>query len=204
MRLVGGLGIGLVVWAAFALPCKAVDFDWAAERDERFRECTKAFEEPALDTVAARDAKAEIYRLYYLPSFFPQVSFRLHVVPAGTGKLTVRWKRGYCAPGSLEERTFGVSREDVAKLRDAFALAAFWKMTATEYMDPTVEHVVCSDGITIFVEGVKDGRYHRISRSCSSWSEAMDMIIGLLHRVARMKTVDEQLRERKLTGGRDG
>jgi hypothetical protein len=203
MRLLGKLGVGLVVWSGLAFPGAAADLDWDGPRRERFQKCTKAFEEPALDAAAARDAKAEVYRLYYLPSFFPQVSFRLNVVPAGTGRLTVRWKRGYCEPGPLEERTFGVSQENVVRLREAFSAASFWSMTFTEYSDPNVEHVVCSDGIGIHIEGVNGGRYHHISRSCSSWSEAVDTIIGLFHQFAHMKTVDERLRDRGLRGGRD-
>src|SRR5262245_15550126 len=73
-----------------AAPGRADDLD-----DEHCAHCLRAFDEKPLEP-ASHIREAEIYRVIYLPSFFPQVAMTVEVWPSGTGRMTTRTIPRYC------------------------------------------------------------------------------------------------------------
>src|SRR5262245_45574483 len=69
--------------------------DPEAWRNESFMKCLNAFEEKSLEPAA--DGSVEVYRVFYLPSFFPQVSMHVEVAPSGRGRMTLRSIPSYCS-----------------------------------------------------------------------------------------------------------
>jgi hypothetical protein len=167
--------------------------DWIAEsqasRESRFQVCLKDFEEAALEPLA-RDRSVEVYRMVYLPSFYPQVLMRVNIWPTGDGRLTMRSIPPYCGDRDppIEQKQVGLTTAEIATLRDGYARYDFWRRVKVEGRDGAdgVESVICSDGATIYFEAVRDGRYHRVSRNCL-WVRAIENLKGLFHRLARTK-----------------
>jgi hypothetical protein len=128
--------------------------------------------------------------MVYLPSFYPQVSMRVNVVPNGSGRLTMRSIPPYCGDRNppIEQKELALSAADVDALREAYARADFWRRVKIEGRDGAdgIESVVCSDGASVYFEAVRDGRHHRVSRSCL-WIDALEDIKVVFHRLARVK-----------------
>jgi hypothetical protein len=167
--------------------------DWIAEsqasRESRFQVCLKDLEEAALEPLA-RDRSVEVYRMVYLPSFHPQVSMRVNVWPTGDGRLTMRSIPPYCGDRDppIEQRQVDLSAAEVATLRGGYARSDFWRRVKVEGRDGAdgVVAVVCSDGATVYFEGVRDGTHHRISRNCL-WARAIEDLKVMFHQLARAK-----------------
>lgn len=105
----------------------------AAQDELSFQQCLKDLEEGPLEPLV-RDRSREVYRMVYLPSFFPQVSMRVNVVPNGTGRLTMRSIPSYCGGRNplIEQEQLALSAADVSALRDAYARADFWRRVGIE------------------------------------------------------------------------
>src|SRR5262245_30834914 len=108
--------------------------DWNAERVARqaedFRECLADLEEKPLEPLA-RERGAAIYRMVYLPSFYPQVSMRVNVWAGGDGRMTKRGIPPYCSGKSdqtIEHKQVDLSKAEVGELRSLFAQSDFWRM----------------------------------------------------------------------------
>jgi hypothetical protein len=184
----------VVCFLIASLEADARDFgDWQQWREttseERFRQCLKDLEEKPLEPLADERSR-EIYRMVYLPSFFPQVSMRVNVVPNGTGRLTMRSIPPYCGDRDppIAEKQRALSAADVAVLREAYTRADFWHRAKIEGNDGAdgVEAVVCTDGASVYLEAVRDGRHHRISRTCL-WDKAIEDTKAVFHHIAREK-----------------
>lgn len=183
----------MILSAAWASPIVAYAFDedaWRAEEqrsdNEYFYKCLHDFEEKPLEPAAA-DRTVEAYRMVYLPSFFRQVSMRVNVWPHGGGRMTLRSIPTYCSSRGqpIEEKMYGLSSEDVAAVRRTFAELDFWNRSPF-WNASEGQEVTCSDGASLYIEAVREGRYHRIHRSCL-WPERVEAVNELFHRLARLK-----------------
>lgn len=140
------------------------------------------------------------YRVILDRSFFAPVSIRLDVDPSGAGRLTTHWldrSRAVARGSSLIRRparfstrqppVTAVSKEEVAAFEAALNAHGFDTIEA----DPEPE-VVCSDGTSIVIEAVVDGRYRYVSRACSITNPAVARLGRTLIDLAKHKQPDER------------
>jgi hypothetical protein len=187
-----------VCWLAMSLTAAAaapVD-DWLARsiaRDaEHFRACLADLDEKPLEPLTQQRG-VEIYRMVYLPSFYPQVSMRVNVWAGGDGRMTRRGVPPYCNGKSrIDQKQVDLSKTEVDELRSLFARSDFWRMPELgDNHQPiegdNVERIGCSDGATVYIEAVRDGKHRRIVRGCDIWEHSVRDMVALFHRLAREK-----------------
>jgi hypothetical protein len=117
------------------------------------------------------DVDAESYRLTIIPTFFSPIVIR---VEKHQDKVVLTAKRlsgqGGYDPGTLEtELTRTLHSSAWNRLQDLLSKASFWDLPA--FQDQFVpneknEITVCLDGASWTLEGVREGRYHVVSRYC--------------------------------------
>jgi hypothetical protein len=186
-----------ICWLAFSLTAAAAPADdWLARsvaRDaEHFHECLADLDEKPLEPLALQRG-VEVYRMVYLPSFYPQVAMRVNIWPGGDGRLTRRAVPPYCnGKSTIDQKQVDLSKADIGELRALFVRSDFWRMPELgdnhqPIKGDNVERIVCSDGATVHVEAVRDGKHHRIVRGCDRWEDGVVDMVALFHRLAREK-----------------
>jgi hypothetical protein len=138
--------------------CSSITFGRQSARYSRFL----AFpNDPSVKAFAQENPGATAYQLTWTPTFHHAVRVRIDWKDNGA-TLRARvldGKAGY-DPGqvAIDKRVF-LGPQQVKELDRHLEEAAFWTMPTEEKMDGRVE-----DGDTLFLEGVKWGSYHAVSR----------------------------------------
>jgi hypothetical protein len=110
--------------------------------------------------------------------------------PDGTAAATIRSSSGWGGydPGKLNfERAIVVSSNGMQALRKAVADIDFWNMqtrippTTFEHPDGMVEKIVCTDGTTVVVEAVANGKYHIVHRHCDQREQLRPVVTVFEH-----------------------
>jgi hypothetical protein len=117
--------------------------------------------DPSLKALAKENPSATAYQLTWTPTFHHAVRVRIDWKDDGA-TLRARvldGKAGY-EPGqvAIDKQVF-LGPDQVKELDRHLKEAAFWTMPTEEKMDGGVE-----DGDTLFLEGVKRGTYHAVTR----------------------------------------
>lgn len=105
--------------------------------------------------------KIETYRLLWLRSFEAPMAFRWIINSDGTSKLITKNTSGQGGfePGTLmTNKTTQIDQKETEILHAALTLAKFWELPVSETGE------IGFDGSQWIIEGVKDGKYHRIDR----------------------------------------
>jgi hypothetical protein len=118
------------------------------------------------------DPKLVTYRFVWMRSFHDQVSITMTVQPEGNGKLRLQIYRR--ASQQLESRTQSLSKEQVGQVISLIDKSNFWNLT-TEGEGPQG-----TDGAEWVLEGVRNGKYHIVTRWDASRSDYGKALLELL------------------------
>jgi hypothetical protein len=119
----------------------------------------KALEEPSLLKLAANPS-VESYRFVWLRTFHHPVAVRLVLRTDGIGELTLKVANGAggYAPGHLIENVSRpLTRQQTASFLERVKAVQFWEL-------PNHRDRGGNDGAEWIIEGVKDGKYHVVTR----------------------------------------
>ena len=126
------------------------------------------------------------YRLIELPACGPTSSFRLDVLPEGTGRVTFSWQG--------VRRTAPVSVAEVSKVERRVRFSDFEIMVA----DPSAKlgrDIGCFDGANLVFEADVEGRYRYVARhSCQHGAPQVEAFGDLLIGLARDKGLHPEVR----------
>jgi hypothetical protein len=139
----------------------------------------KAMKEPALKVLAKKDRATTVYRFLWLPSFHDPISVRFVKSDRGVVLTAVRLKL------DDEHEPVKVAGRRSAELRPAhwerianhLAKARFWDLP-THQREPFGGFTL--DGHILIIEGVSEGRYHRVERSNPSGGNFVDLCQAML------------------------
>lgn len=151
MRFAAVLTLALL--AVEPVPARADDFVVAGNSN------LAAMNEPSL---WRSSRKIETYRLLWLRSFDPPMAFRLVINTDGTSKLVTKKTdgQGDYEPGALAlNKTTQIDKRETRILLEALTRIGFWDLPTDEDRSE-----LGFDGSQWIIEGVKDGKYHRIER----------------------------------------
>ncbi len=146
---------GLAVATAFAISSKFVRPAAPRFSDSAFKT------EPSLRKLLQQHPEAIAYRLLWEPTFHHPVCVRIERWRDGI-KLSAEvldGKGGYDWGQVAIHQSIALSAEQFSELDRDMEQAAFWTMPTDERTDVLVE-----DGDTLVLEGVKNGKYHIVSR----------------------------------------
>jgi hypothetical protein len=124
-----------------------------------------ALEEPSL---AAGNIKGEVYRFLWLRSFHPPFVFRLTIQANGTSELTIKKTDGAELRKLVMNKTIQIGATETKIFLSNLDQIYFWRL-ATNRGETGL------DGAQWVIEGVKDGKYHVVSR----WSGGALRIFAL-------------------------
>jgi len=125
----------------------------------------------------------ERYRFLWVPTFSQPVFFRIDVEADGTAQLlTYQWKgQGGYEWGIADKRSRKLTPEEEGELFYALADIGFWSLPATVSLPPDV---IVLDGTEWFLEGVKDGKCHVVTRYSSPLNSFVaSEFLGLIAKV---------------------
>ena len=125
-----------------------------------------AMKEPVLWRLAQKDRTATVYRFLWLPSFHDPISVRFVKSDDGVVLFAVRLKldREYQPRQIVASKTIKLSRSHWERIARHLNKAKFW--TLPTHKRRTNDSGIDCDGDHLIVEGVKDGTYHIVERSC--------------------------------------
>ena len=131
--------------------------------EEFDRKFLNALNEKPLANMASEDHNAIVFGVLWLPTFDNPIAVR--VVKSDQGALVravrLSGKGGY-EPGTIVlTKTTSLTNEQWASIAAKVENADFWKLGAYEG-EPLSTGV--EDGHRLIVEGVKEGKYHRVAR----------------------------------------
>lgn len=148
-------------------------------RNARYSEWVVAdlniLQEPSLFALS-NDSKVQCYRLLFLPAFEGPTAVRLTIKSDDTGTLDVKITS---APREneparlIESKTIQASQRQVADFLQLLVKANFWHL-------PVRDERRGLDGVTIIIEGVKDGKYQVVKRWSPEGGAYLDAAIFLL------------------------
>jgi hypothetical protein len=135
-----------------------------------------ALQEPSLWR-AREETSRHCYRFLWLRAFHAPIAVRLEIDPSETGLLVVKMTNGQGGyePGDLVlDRTVPLAREQATDFLVYLAKASFWEMPVR---DPTRLGL---DGAEWVIEGIRDRRYHVVSRWCPDEGPYRDAALTLV------------------------
>lgn len=118
-----------------------------------------------LAAAAKENPRAQLYRLTVERSFDPVVVLELSCGEDGTLRVRRTDRRVNHDDGTVrytrltEDSSIKVSPQQTASFLDLIAASDFWKAPADDWREPGL------DGSTWTLEGVRDGQYHKVTRS---------------------------------------
>ena len=130
---------------------------------------SKLFNEtPALPT---DDREAEIYRMTFIPTFFSPVKIRVerHGEEYELVAKRLSGQGGFEVGRLKDEKKRRLKPEEWSRLLALINKARFWNMPyAEKKIEPNEkgELTICLDGSEWVLEGVKDGKFHAVTRYC--------------------------------------
>jgi hypothetical protein len=153
-------------------------------RDARsFRRYLPAMKEPDLWQLAERDRTATVYRFIWMPSFHDMISARFvktdegAVVHAVRFRLSEDFRSGRC----VERRSVGLKPAHWERIASQVERARFWELPK-RLRDPH-DHwgdLDIMDGDLLFVEGVREGRYHTVGDHSYPGGNFVDLCRAML------------------------
>jgi hypothetical protein len=121
------------------------------------------FREPSL-LRESQEGGLQSYRFLWLRTFHHAVVIRVDVLNDGTGTLITKissGEAGFGSPGRkvIDDISRSLSKAEVKSLLTLFSETHFWAIPTAENVHETGE-----DGSDWVMEGVRDGKYHVVSR----------------------------------------
>jgi hypothetical protein len=141
----------------------------AMRASEGYQKTLAVFKEPSIFPASSQDA--EVYRVFIYPTFYHALSIRVEK----SGKrytLVVKYlsgKVGY-GEGTLKgEKRRRLTEKEWRNFIELLNQASFWSLPAEEEEpEPNEkgETLICLDGTSWYLEGVREGKYHAVQRYC--------------------------------------
>lgn len=148
-----------------------------------FRRYLQAMKEPDLCQLAAKDRTATVYRFIWMPSFHDLVSVRFVKTEEGATLEAVKLR----LPEGLKPGGVVVERR-IARLKPAHweriaghvEKARFWEMPNLPRHPTISPDAGILDGDLLFVEGVREGRYHLVRAHSFPGGNFVDLCRAML------------------------
>jgi hypothetical protein len=143
------------------------------------RKYLRAMKEPLLEKLAEKDRTSTVYRFLWMPSFHNQISVRFVKSDEGADLHAVRLSLddAYEPRSIVERKGVKLSRAHWERIASRLEKAKFWTLPTDK---PPPFGGIIADGDILVVEGVKDGKYHVVSRHSPPGGDFVDLCQAML------------------------